>query len=146
MTIFNSFSLRPAAVPLVGRLEANGFEICIITGSFDLYAEVVAAKLGVKNYYGNTTLYFDADDVVQSYDYYGDQSAKKVEQFKSFCEDRHITPNNCYAVGNGDGDIGLFSLTGHGILLRQDGQSTYLKDTARKTVDRLGQVTDTIEP
>ncbi|HUD11037.1 MAG TPA: HAD-IB family phosphatase [Candidatus Saccharimonadia bacterium] len=61
LDIFESFTLRPGAISLVVELEAAGFELCIITGSFDLYAQSVATKLGVRNFYANTPLYFQME-------------------------------------------------------------------------------------
>jgi phosphoserine phosphatase len=47
VSIFKSFAIRPEAAPLIRRLTRDGFELCVITGSFDLYAQVVASKLGI---------------------------------------------------------------------------------------------------
>jgi HAD superfamily phosphoserine phosphatase-like hydrolase len=146
VSIFKSFAIRPEAAPLIRRLTRDGFELCVITGSFDLYAQVVASKLGIKNYYGNTTMYFDSDGTITSYDYYGDQSTRKVEQFLEFCGNHNIDPHACYAVGDGEGDLGLFHVTNHGILLTSDKQSLALRTAAWKSVISLEHVADTIEP
>jgi HAD superfamily phosphoserine phosphatase-like hydrolase len=115
--IFASWPLDPASQPLVDRLRATGYRPLIITGAVDLYAQTVAARLGISDWYANTPLEFDAAGELVTYHYDLDQSGKKVRQLETFCQASGFDPTKVIAIGDGPNDLGLFEFTGHGILL-----------------------------
>jgi len=139
--IFRSWPLEVAAAPLVDDLRARGWQPVIITGAVDLYAQVVAERLGVSDWYANTALEFDADGQLVTYHYILDQSAEKVRQLAEFCQRRGLEAGAALAIGDGPNDLGLFQATGRGILLDTPQGTDALKAAAWRTVARLGDVT-----
>jgi HAD superfamily phosphoserine phosphatase-like hydrolase len=142
--LFKSWPLHEAAKPLVDYVKRRGWRPCLITGSVDLYAEVVAGKLGITDWFANTTLTFNAAGDLTDYDYHRDQAAEKVRHFEYFCTKYRLDPGNCLAIGDSDNDLLLFRQC-RGILLEVEGQSPELHDAAWQVVDRLGEVTPIIE-
>lgn len=54
--LFEKWTIRNEAKNIVKYLKSKGFIICLITGSLDLYAKIIAKRLGIKYFYSNTTL------------------------------------------------------------------------------------------
>lgn len=143
--IFTAWPLDPAAMPLVAKLRANGFLPLIITGAVDLYAQVVADRLGVADWYANTPLHFDTDGNLVSYDYDLDQSGKKVRQLEAFCVERGLDPAEAVPLGDGVNDLGLFERTHHGIWLETPDRPDSLRTAAEHVVPNLAAVLPLIE-
>ena len=62
-----------------------------------------------------------------------------------FCKKYKLNPEECVAVGDGDNDIGLFNLTGNGILVDNSKVSEELKKSAWKTVSNLDEIKDLLQ-
>jgi HAD superfamily phosphoserine phosphatase-like hydrolase len=114
--LFDALPLDPAAETVV-RAAKLGRTVCLITGSMDLYAETVAKKLGIEQWYANTTLHWDTDDNLADMDYELNQAAKKLEQFREFCQANDLRLQDCLVVGNGENDELLFEACQRGVLL-----------------------------
>jgi phosphoserine phosphatase len=145
VTLFENWPLDPAAAPLIRGLHEGGVDVALITGSFDVYAETIARRLGVKHWYANTQLIFDPAGKLETYHYVRDQSAKKLEQLMAFCRATGLAPADCLAVGDGPNDLALFTATGRGILIGQgDGRPELaeLRAAAWRTVPNLSAVRD----
>lgn len=141
--IFDQWPLHAAAAPLIAGLKNQGAQVCLMTGSFDLYAATVARKLSVEQWYANTRLIFAPDGSLQSYDYVRDQAAHKLRQLNLFLEATELSVADCVAVGDGPNDVALFRATGRGILVepamvRDD--LAEVRAAAWKTVGRLDDV------
>ncbi len=135
--IFESWPLDSAALPLVEALRAHGYCPLIITGAVDLYAEVVAAKLGIADWYANTPLVFDEAENLVTYHYDLDQPGKKVRQLGEFCSKHGFDAKQAIAFGDGPNDIGLFEATGHGIWLETPKYDSQLRPLAWRTIEHL---------
>ncbi|HSX35457.1 MAG TPA: HAD-IB family phosphatase [Patescibacteria group bacterium] len=135
--IFESWPLDDASVPLVKTLRAHGYLPLIITGAVDLYAEVIAAKLGIEDWYANTPLVFDDAGNLVTYHYDLDQSGKKVRQLSEFCARHGFAMEQAIAFGDGPNDVGLFEATGHGIWLETPKYDNELRPLAWRTITRL---------
>jgi phosphoserine phosphatase len=117
----------------------------LITGSVDLYAETIARRLGVADWYANTPLVFNNADNLVDYHYEQDQAAKKLQQLQYFCAKHRLEPRECLAVGDSDNDLELFRATRHGILLTAEGQSDDLRDAAWREAAHLSDVLSILE-
>lgn len=115
--LFDALPLDPAAEKVVEVAKASRIA-CLITGSMDLYAETVARKLGIENWYANTTLHWDAEGKLVDMDYELNQAAKKLEQFGEFCGAHALEAQDCLIVGDGENDELLFEVCKRGVLLR----------------------------
>ena len=137
--IFASWDLDAAAQPLVDRLRAAGYLPLIITGAVDLYAQTVAERLGITDWFANTPLVFDDDGELVTYHYDLDQSGKKVRQLRQFCSQNDFDPTESIAIGDGPNDLGLFQMC-HGIWLFTPNRPEELGQTARQTVKTLIEI------
>jgi phosphoserine phosphatase len=138
--LYDSWPVRKEAFPLVDWLQNTGYAVCLITGSVRSYAEVIAKKLRVSEYYANADLYFDNEGELTGFHYDTDQASVKVDQLNNFCALHSIKPSDCIAVGDGNNDIGLFRITGNGILINTPDAAPTLKQAAWKTIDNLDEV------
>lgn len=135
--IFATWSMDPLAEPLVASLRVCGFLPLLITGAVDLYAEVVAERLRVADWFANTPLVFDAAGELTGYHYDLDQSGKKVRQLQAFCAERGFEPADALAIGDGPNDIDLFKTVNYSIWLETPDRSEDLKASAQYHVATL---------
>lgn len=136
--IFSKRSLKDGAYSLIHYLKAK-YIICIITGSVDLYAEIVAQRLGIKHYFANAQLVWDKQDKLSDLVYRLDQDKMKLEQFLVFCAYHQLQPTDCVAVGDGDSDLELFRVTNHGVAIASE-SSHKLATLAWKQVNNLNEI------
>lgn len=139
--IFEAWPIRQAAYPLVEYLKAQGYHICLITGSLGIYAKHVAGKLGVEDYYANAELHFDAAGKIVDFSYETDQAKVKLAQLQEYCQRHNLQPQDCLPIGDSDNDLELFKATGNGLLIN-DNQHTSeeLRLAAWKVVNSLQDV------
>jgi HAD superfamily phosphoserine phosphatase-like hydrolase len=144
-TMYAGWPLRDDAKEVVDWLQSKDIRVCLITGSVDLYAEHIARRLGVEDYYANATLLFDQDGSLESFNYTTDQAEVKLQQFREFCKKYGLKESECIAVGDGDNDIELFRHTSNGVLLTGSGISNELQKATWQSIDRLGQLKNLIQ-
>ncbi len=139
--LFMDWPFREGAEELVNHLKSKGYLICLITGAVDLYAEVVAKRLGITHFIPNAQFVWDENGKLIDFDYEVKQDEKKLEQFLEFCREQNLDPLDCVVVGDGYNDVKLFSLTGNGIMVRSEG-AHHLEDIAWKKVGNLSEIMD----
>ncbi len=113
--IFENWELRKGAVPIFQYLKSKGYITCLISGSVDLFAEVVAKKVGADFWYANTSLIWDDKGNLVDMIYERNASWKKLEQLKEFCASNSLKLDECAIVGDDSNDIEVFKATGKGI-------------------------------
>lgn len=133
--LFEALPLDPVADKIV-QTAKMGRTVCLITGSMDLYARIVASKLGVDQWHANTTLHWDDEGNLYDMDYELNQAAKKLEQFAQFCEENGLNAQDCLVIGDGENDEKLFEACGHGVLIGADPES---ETFAWRRIDRLAE-------
>lgn len=139
--IFNNWELKSDASSVTDYLRSKGYILCLITGSMDLYAEVIAKKLGINFWHANTTLHWKENGELLDMNYELDADKKKCEQFAEFCAEQSLSPTECIIVGDDANDIGLFKLSKHGIAIKS-ATSSFLDSVAWKKIDNLSQLKD----
>lgn len=139
-SIFNNWHFRKGTQSLVDYCHHHGYITVLITGSVDLFAESVALKLGIENWYANTNLVWDNNGQLIGYHYHRDQAAKKLEQFTDFVTEAGIKPEECVVVGDSDNDVKLFEISKRGIAVCSN--SADLLDVCWKKTDSLSDVED----
>jgi HAD superfamily phosphoserine phosphatase-like hydrolase len=112
--LFERWPLAEGAEEVVALLQKER-KVCAITGSMDLYAQIVAKKLGVAHWYANTTLHWDEAGNLIDFDYELKQDEKKLDQFLAFCTSQTLNPKECAVVGDGENDVLMFEASGNGI-------------------------------
>jgi HAD superfamily phosphoserine phosphatase-like hydrolase len=138
--LFASWPLHQAARPIIKLTRDQGLRPCLITGSVDLYAEVMAGRLGIFDWFANTRLSFDTAGNLTDYDYHRDQAAEKLSKLEYFCIKYRLKPAECLAVGDSDNDVQLFRATQHGLLLEAESQTPELHDAAWQIIERLADL------
>lgn len=138
--IFDAIPIKKDAGKIVQYLKNENYILCLITGSVEPFAKVIAEKLGIDYYYANTPFVYDNRDIL--IDYHRDPRAdkKKLEQLKVFLAERGLKPEECVAVGNSWNDIELFSYTGNGIAVKSPERNEELENIAWKTITALSQL------
>lgn len=142
--LFENWPLVPSAQKLVEAARPN-HALCLITGSMDAYAEIVARRLGIKHWYANTTLHWNEHQELIDMDYELRQAQRKLEHFKEFCQSRNLKPQDCIVVGDGENDIELFKLSGKGVLVLGDEKADEYRRYAWRVVDDLSELKQVLE-
>ena len=139
VSIFKNISLREDSKEIIDYLKNKGYLVLMITGSFDLYAEIVGKELGVKEWFANTTLVWDKDGKLLDVQTCKDSEAKnrKIDYFKEYCAKNNLKYEECVPVGDSSNDIGLFNLTGNGVAVRTEFGTVELEKVAWKKVNNL---------
>ena len=138
LTLFESWPLIPEAPSIVENL-AEKYSICLITGSMDLYAQTVAQKLHVTDYYANTTLHWGETGSLLNMDYELNQAKRKLEQFLSYCSLHSIKPEECIVVGDSENDITLFEASGRGVAIGSEIPES-LRKVSWQTIQTLDEL------
>lgn len=137
--ILSNISLREDAKETIKYLKEKGYLITLITGSFDLYAQIVGQELGINDYFANTILFWDEKNKLIDINTVKDEDAKnkKIDYFNSWCLKNNLKPEECVVVGDSSNDIELFKITGNGIAIRNEFEAKELEKVAWKVVNNL---------
>lgn len=141
--MFENWTLNNGAIPIFKYLKSRGYKTCLITGSLDLYAEVIAKRLGADFWYANTKLVFEEDELVD-FEYERDAGEKKLSQFLQFSAEQHLEPRECIVVGDDSNDIELFKLTGRGVVIESSISHT-LEGIAWRKIKELAELKEILE-
>ncbi len=136
-SIFTSISLREDAKETIKYLKDKEYKIAMITGSFDLYANIVGKELEVDDWFANTNLIWDSEGKLVDVKTVIDDNARKIDFLKEYCLKNNFKFEDCAAVGDSANDIGLFELTGNGIAVRTEFEAKELETVAWKKIDHL---------
>jgi HAD superfamily phosphoserine phosphatase-like hydrolase len=139
--LFDAFPLDPAAEQVIEAAKV-GRLVCLITGSMDLYAQSVAKKLGIEQWYANTTLHWDAQGNLVDMDYELNQADKKLEQYVEFCHQNNLSLEDCLVVGDGENDEKLFEASKLGVLIGGDPEG---KTHAWKRIPKLADIENVLQ-
>lgn len=142
VSILKSIPLRGDAKEIVDYLKGKGYLITMITGSFDLYAEIIGEQLGIKNWFAITHLSWDIDGKLIDVETVKDTVAKdrKIDYFKEYCRKNNLTFKECVPVGDSANDIELFKLTGNGVAVRTEFEAVELEKVAWNKVKHLTEL------
>jgi len=136
--MFSKWPLKDDAQGLVEYIAQQGHKTALITGSFDIFAQAIAKKLGISSWYANTEMVWDADGTLVDFHYVRNQAAQKLIHFQEFTKQNSIDAQDCIVIGDGDNDVELFKATKHGIAVGRDNPN--LLDVAWKSVDHLSEI------
>lgn len=116
--MFKSWALKDDAIPIFQYLKSKNYITCLITGSMDLFAQVITQRVGADFWYANTDLIWDSDNYLKDFIYEINASEKKLRQLQEFCKRNSLELNECATVGDDKNDIGLFRATKNGIVIK----------------------------
>ena len=112
-TLANEMPLMKGAEETVSSLKENGFEVAIISGSFDIIADTIKGKLDVDNIFTNSLV---EEDGVLTGEVTGPLvSGSKLDVLSKLIEEKAYTLDECVAVGDGANDISMIESAKYGI-------------------------------
>ena len=105
--------LMAGAEETVKSLKENGFDVIIISGSFDIIANTIKQKLPVDEIFTNSLV---SKDGVLTGEVTGPLvSGTKLDVLKEYIADAGYTLDECIAVGDGANDISMIESAKYGI-------------------------------
>ena len=112
-TLANEMPLMEGAEETISGLKENGFDVAIISGSFNIIADVIKEKLNVDNVFTNSLV---EENGVLTGEVTGPLvSGSKLDVLSKFIEDKDISLEECVAVGDGANDISMIESAGYGV-------------------------------
>jgi len=134
----STFKFKEGAEDLVRDLQSKGYEIALVSGSFDTLTRELAQHLGVKYAKGNTTLRFSDTGEFLDIESGGDEIQAKVGHLENFCNELGIKIEQCVCIGDGANDVEMFKKTGKGITFTDAPE--HVQAAAWKTVAQLSDI------
>ena len=112
-TLANEMPLMKGAEETVSTLKENGFDVVIISGSFDIIADTIKGKLDVDNIFTNSLV---EEDGILTGEVTGPLvSGSKLDVLSKLIEEKGYTLDECVAVGDGANDISMIESAKYGI-------------------------------
>jgi len=112
-TLANEMPLMKGAEETVSSLKENGFEVAIISGSFDIIADTIKGKLDVDNIFTNSLV---EEDGILTGEVTGPLvSGSKLDVLSELIEEKGYSLDECVAVGDGANDISMIESAKYGI-------------------------------
>ncbi len=112
-TLANEMPLMKGAQETVSSLKENGFDVAIISGSFDIIADTIKGKLDVDNIFTNSLV---EEDGILTGEVTGPLvSGSKLDVLSKLIEEKGYTLDECVAVGDGANDISMIESAKYGI-------------------------------
>ena len=112
-TLANEMPLMKGAEETVSTLKENGFDVAIISGSFDIIADTIKGKLDVDNIFTNSLV---EEDGVLTGEVTGPLvSGSKLDVLSELIEEKGYSLDECVAVGDGANDISMIESAKYGI-------------------------------
>lgn len=97
----------------IKSLKENGFDVAIISGSFDVIANTIKDKLNVDNIFTNS---LGEDNGVLTGEVFGPLvTGSKLDVLSKFLDEAGYTLEECVAVGDGANDISMIESAEYGI-------------------------------
>ena len=112
-TLANEMPLMKGAEETVSALKENGFDVAIISGSFDIIADTIKEKLDVDNIFTNSLV--EKDGVLTGEVTGPLVSGTKLDVLSEFIEEAGYSLDECVAIGDGANDISMIESAGYGI-------------------------------
>jgi phosphoserine phosphatase len=113
--VLQRFELRHDAKGVISKLQEKGYEVVIISGSFDITIKKAAEILTIKTWRAGTKINFDSKNNFLNFTSHDGEAETKLLQLKEICSEKGIAITDCVCIGDGANDLKLFKATGHGI-------------------------------
>lgn len=141
--VLKQFNLRSDAIETVKELQRRGYEIIIISGSFDITISQAAHVLNIKTFRAGTSIIFNDNDIFSHFKNQGEESMTKLNQLTDICKIKNIQLFDCVCVGDGANDLELFKATGNGICFLNG--TDEVKSAAKFQIDTLNDLLSIIK-
>lgn len=105
--------LMRGAEETISSLQEHGFDVAIISGSFDVIADIIKEKLNVKNIFTNSLV---EEDGILTGEVTGPLvSGTKLDVLSKFIQEEGYSLEECVAIGDGANDISMSESAKYGI-------------------------------
>ena len=112
-TLANEMPLMKGAEEAISSLKENGFDVAIISGSFDIIADTIKEKLNVDNVFTNSLV---EENGILTGEVTGPLvSGSKLDVLSEFIDKVGYSLDECVAVGDGANDISMIESAKYGI-------------------------------
>ena len=112
-TLANEMPLMKGAEEAISSLKENGFDVAIISGSFDIIADTIKEKLNVDNVFTNSLV---EENGILTGEVTGPLvSGSKLDVLSDFIDKAGYSLDECVAVGDGANDISMIESAKYGI-------------------------------
>ena len=138
--ILNAIPLRDDAKDIINYLKSKEYKLVIITGSLDVFAEIIAGKLEIDTWYSNGRTKWNEDGSIVDFGFNVDQAGLKAEQLKDYLKKNNLKPQECVMVGDSSNDVELFKLTGNGVIIRTESWEDEFEKIAWKVIEELHEL------
>ncbi len=134
--IFAVPEIKPDAENSIKQLQAKGYTVVLISGSFDLYVQSISHMLGDLEFRACASLVFNESGYIQHIKHSGDEHTAKLRYLEEFAREYHLPVTECICVGDGCNDVDMFKATGKGITFI----GSPIEDKAWKKVQSLSDI------
>lgn len=131
--ILSKYLYNKGAREIIEYLKSSGYEIALISGSIDIIVDLVAKDLGIKYAKAHNSFTFDQSGRLKSIISDGDDIIAKAKYLEDFCSEIGIKINESACVADGENDIEMFRITGHGITFK----GSIIENEAWKVIESL---------
>ena len=132
-TLANEMPLMKGAEETVSTLKENGFDVAIISGSFDIIADTIKGKLDVDNVFTNSLV---EEDGILTGEVTGPLvSGSKLDVLSKLIEEKGYTLDECVAVGDGANDISMIESAKYGIAFADVDKEVAVETEVVETTD-----------
>lgn len=137
--MMKNISLNPGAIETAAQLKEQGYEIAIITGSFDIVASKIKEKINADYLFCNE---LEVDDGKLTGEVSGPLiTQNKVDVLRQLVNDLNITLDECVAIGDGANDLEMIKNAKIGIaynakpILKENADFQINEKDLRKVLD-----------
>ncbi len=129
----NNLPLMKGAREVVKTLKDNGFITCIITGSFDIFANKIKEELGIDYVFANGLMF--KNDVIDGF--YGEiiDDKSKLMVLQKLLEKLNLKLKDVVVVGDGANDISIMERAGLSISFNGKGDVNLVADVIIREKD-----------
>jgi len=141
--IFDRICLKDDAKETIDYLKQSDYLVYLISGSIDLYLEIISSKIGADGFFGHASFDFDNNGALSKINYGREQGPTKARQVNELAGKFKIPEKQIIFVGDSENDLEAFKLTERGIAIYPYDEK--LGNVAWKTVRSLSEIKDILK-
>ncbi|MFH1821096.1 MAG: HAD-IB family phosphatase [Methanobacteriota archaeon] len=139
--ILSAYVLAPNVSEVVREVLRRGYQTAIVTGGFDILADAVSRKLGIKHVIANG-LEVDEHGYLTGEGIPRVEPSKKDENLIQLAKQLGFSPEECVAVGDSKYDAKFLKLAGLGVAVGGDPELARVADVVIRDFEHFPQLLD----
>lgn len=133
-------NISPDVRQLIGYLQKQNEELCIVSGGIDLYVSSVASALSIPRWFANNRFIFAEDGTFDRIVFDNDEGLAKVHYLRRLSEELSLAPTDFVFIGDSPNDLDAFEYTQHGIYLQRGKYKPELAAASWRQVSSISEV------